>query len=381
MAESRNGFEYLEQLRQRNGKQFQNFKALSRFLDKKAREKGNPIFGQFELTPLCNFSCKMCYVHLNAEQLMGRAVLNVDVWMDLLHQALEAGMIHATLTGGECLAYPGFDKLYMYLQRSGCEVGVLTNGLLLDEQRIRFFQQYRPSLIQITLYGWNDDVYERVTGHRAFNTVICNIKKAIEADLPVRVTVTPNIYLGEDALETIRLGKNLCRSFTVSSGVFAPRKDTGRSEQQDNFDTEMYVRIYQLMNELDGIENIEIDEDKLPATGSADPECNECGLICGGGRSSFVITWEEILMACNRMDMMQANALKDGFLTAWKSVSQKANNWPRVPECENCPYNLICERCAANQLRFAEPGKLPKELCKRTKTFVQHGVKHIPDCE
>ena len=49
MAESRDGFEHLEQLQQRNGKQFQNFKTLSRFLDKKAREKGIPIFGQFEL--------------------------------------------------------------------------------------------------------------------------------------------------------------------------------------------------------------------------------------------------------------------------------------------------------------------------------------------
>lgn len=114
MAESRNGFEYLEQLRQRNGKQFQNFKALSRFLDKKAREKGIPIFGQFELTPLCNFSCKMCYVHLNAEQLMGRVILKVDEWKNLMHQALEAGMIHATLTGGECLEYPGFDELYVF---------------------------------------------------------------------------------------------------------------------------------------------------------------------------------------------------------------------------------------------------------------------------
>lgn len=31
---------------------------------KKAFEDGIPISGTFELTPRCNFDCKMCYVHL-----------------------------------------------------------------------------------------------------------------------------------------------------------------------------------------------------------------------------------------------------------------------------------------------------------------------------
>ena len=381
MTEPTNGFEYLELLREKNGKQLQTFKALSRFLDFKAREKNIPVFGQFELTPLCNFGCKMCYVHLNQEQLKGRAILTVDVWKDLIYQACKNGMIHATLTGGECLTYPGFDELFLYLQELGCEVGVLTNGFLLDEQRIGFFQEHRPSVIQVTLYGWNDDVYERVTGQRSFGIVVENTRKAIEAGLPVRVNITPSIYLGEDILETVRLGKSLSKAFMVSSGVFAPRKDTGRSQQQDNLETEMFIRIYQLIKEMDGDEVIEVDEDKLPPTGSACHECTEYGLQCGGGRSSFVITWEGVMIPCNRMDMIHADALNDGFPTAWKVINHGTNLWPRVPECKECPYNLVCERCTANQLRFAEPGKQPIELCERTKTFVRHGVRHIPDCE
>ena len=381
MAELASGFEYLEQLRKKNGKQVQNFKSLSRYLDFRAREKSIPIFGQFELTPLCNFSCRMCYVHLNAEQLKGREVLGTEAWKDLMRQAWENGMVHATLTGGECLTYPGFDELYLYLQGLGCETSVLTNGFLLDEQRIRFFQKNKPSLIQVTLYGWNDDVYERVTGQRSFGTVAGNIQKAIEAGLPVRVNVTPSTYLGEDVLETVRFGKKICSAFLVTSGLFAPRKDTGRSEQDDNPETDMYIRIYKLINELDGVESKETDRDKLPPAGGPCHECKEYGLRCGGGRSSFVMTWEGILMPCNRMDMIRADARKDGFLSAWKKVNQGANSWPQVPECNECPYNLVCERCAANQLRFAAPGKQPTELCERTKAFVQHGVRHIPDCE
>lgn len=36
---------------------------------RKAFTDGIPISGTFELTPRCNFDCKMCYVHLKEEQI------------------------------------------------------------------------------------------------------------------------------------------------------------------------------------------------------------------------------------------------------------------------------------------------------------------------
>ena len=168
MTETRNGSEFLEDLRRQNGKQNQTFDAFYSFLEKKARAKGVPVGGEFELTPMCNLSCKMCYVHLEPEQMNNRELLTVEQWKELMYQAYKAGMLHATLTGGECLTYPGFDELYLYLHSLGCEVAVLTNGFLLNEERIRFFQEHMPCKIQVTLYGWNDDVYERVTGKRAY---------------------------------------------------------------------------------------------------------------------------------------------------------------------------------------------------------------------
>ncbi len=100
-----NGVEFLAELREKGIKKKPNFRDLTRFFDQKARQKGIPFSGQFELTPLCNLDCKMCYVHLNPDQLRGRSVLSVAEWKDIMHQAFEAGMFQASLTGGECLAY------------------------------------------------------------------------------------------------------------------------------------------------------------------------------------------------------------------------------------------------------------------------------------
>ena len=353
MTEPVNGFEFLEEVRKRNGKPMQTYRTFSRYLDYKAREKGVPICGQFELTPLCNFNCKMCYVHLNADQLAGHEIMPAKEWKKLMHQAWEAGMIHVTLTGGECLAYPGFEDLFLYLHGLGCDVSILTNGYLLDDNRIDFFRQHMPAMIQVTLYGWNDD----------------------------GLSITPCAYLGDDVLETVRVARSITSAVTINSGIFSPREETGRSNQHDESDVDLYIKIYKLINDIDGHETKEIDPDKLPPIGGPSHECDGCGLRCGGGRSGFVMNWKGTLTTCNRLDQICSYPLKDGFKEAWKKLNQDANSWPRVPECEGCAYREVCNSCAANMLQYAEPGKQPIELCKLTRYFVQHGVRHIPECD
>ena len=381
MKEPSNAFEFLDYLREKNGKEIQRFSNVTRYIGMKAREKGIPVSAQFELTPLCNFSCKMCYVHLDADQLKGQKVLATDTWKDLMHQAWEAGMITATLTGGECLAYPGFDELFLYLHSLGCQVAVLTNGFLLDDRRIQFFKEHMPYRIQVTLYGWNEDVYERVTGQRAFTKVTENIHKAIEAGLPISINVTPNNFLGEDVFETIRVAKSMGQSVTVNSCIFAPRDETGRSGQQDDPETDMYIRIYRLLDEIDGRKTLEIDRGKLPPEGGKNPDELKRGLLCGGGRSGFIINWKGMMVPCNRMEMLHADPLKEGVKEAWKKVNQAANNWPVYSGCIGCVYADVCNICAGNQIRFAEPGEKPEQLCEQTKRFVCSGVRLLRDGE
>ena len=381
MDEPANALELIERLKQKNGRPVQKYKDIAQYLGFKARDKGIPVHGQFELTPFCNFNCSMCYVHLKPDQLIGKSVLTVDVWKELIYQAWKSGMLMGTLTGGECLAYPGFEELFLFLHQLGCEAAVLTNGYLLDENRIQFFKSHKPTRIQVTLYGWNNDVYERVTGCRAFDTVTQNIRKAIEAGLPVSLNVTPSSILGEDVLNTVKVAYSLCKEITVNSSIFSPREETGRAGQKDDPEFELYLRIYQLLNELNGKENKSISEERLPPAGGPNHECNECGLRCGGGRSGFVIDWKGTMIPCNRMEMIRGYPLIDGFKEAWSTINKQSNEWPRVPECDGCAYNEVCSNCAGNMIRYAKPGEQPYQLCEQTRKFVQYGVRHVSECD
>ena len=254
MYESENWFKYLEEIRKRTGMEQGSYQEVMKYISAKARNQGVPVTGKFELTPLCNFDCKMCYVHLDENLLKGKTVLSVDKWKDLMYKAYEAGMLSAILTGGECLTYPGFDEIFLFLHSLGCEVTVLTNALLLDERRIQFFKDHTPATIQVTLYGCDDDAYERVTGKRAFSIVVKNIKNAIEAELPISISITPSKYLGEDVIETVRVAREICKAVSINFCLDAPREETGRSGQKDEIDINLYIKALKYLKKLNGQE-------------------------------------------------------------------------------------------------------------------------------
>ena len=114
MKDPKTIFDVIEELEKSKEKETDFSSKISFFLKTQAREKGIPYHGHFELTPLCNLNCKMCYVHLNKDQL-NKELLTANDWIMLMQQAIDAGMVLATLSGGECLTYPFFGTLFMFL--------------------------------------------------------------------------------------------------------------------------------------------------------------------------------------------------------------------------------------------------------------------------
>ena len=380
MTEPSDARSYLETLKAQEGQGPLSYSDFSRFLEHRARQKNVPLFGQFELTPLCNLSCRMCYVHLTPEQFSGHELVSVETWKDLMRQAVSDGMFEVALTGGECLTYPGFDELYLYLHSLGCQVTVMTNGVLLNQARIDFLKAHPPALVQVTLYGPNEDAYERVTGSRVFGRVMENLQRVKDAGFSLMISITPNRYLGEDVFETVRLARGLTNRVVINDSLFAPEDEPWRVKPGDDLDMEFYARILRLDRELRGRELREMPESELPEPGGPKHVCDECGLLCGGGRSSFVIDWKGEMRICNRLEA-RSFPLRDGFTEAWREINRVANEWPRIPECQGCAYDEVCHKCAARFMQYAEPGKQPKALCQRMRYMVSRGVLSMPQCE
>lgn len=384
MAVSVTGHDYLLSLKEQKDRRADYYETLYMdLLERKARASGVPLNGQYELTPLCNFDCGMCYTHLTREQMLGKPLLDVAQWKHLTDQAFKAGLMRVNLTGGECLTYPGFEELYLYLHSLGIEIRVLTNGALLDNRWIRFFEAHPPIMIQISLYGGDEETYERVTGQRMFSVVSSNIRSLIDADLPVTLAVTPSRFMGlSGALGTVHAAHDFGIPFGIVSHLSDPKAATGRSGQQLELTLDDYVEILRYRNRLDGIVNDETGPDQLPVPGGPHHTGGRCGLNCGGGLSSFNINWDGTMTICTDSHDVVTEPLKEGFDACWNKIHRIAAGWHRPPECMDCPYEDICQNCELLKAAIAGgAGKQPLALCERTRYLVQHGVYTLPVCK
>ena len=363
--------ELLAQLDAQGVTDYRRYSEVRRYLGFKARDRGVPVSGSFELTPLCNLDCKMCYVHLNREQLRGAELLSTETWKDLMRQAVDAGMLFATLTGGECLTYPGFKELYLYLRELGVETSILSNGVLMDAEMVDFLVENPPAGIQITVYGASEEAYERVTGHRSFVRVMENLRRIQSAGLPLKVAITPNAFM-EDGEQLVRLLYGMNVPFQINTCLVLPRVETGRDLQDADLDT--YICLMKLARELrDGEACTGCDEGELPEPGGCAEEATK-GVRCGAGRSSFCIAWDGLMRPCNAFPGIAADALDLGFAEAWRRINAEVREFPQPLECEGCSYRAQCPSCVADHASGAPIGHANPARCAWMRRMIAEGL-------
>ena len=367
-------FDFLDEMRKANTPEDIVSQRIISYLREKARKTDTPYHGHFELTPLCNLDCKMCYVHLDKEHLRERSLLPVEEWESIIQQAIDAGMTKATLSGGECLTYPWFERLYLFLKSRGIATAVLTNGVLLSRERIRFFQEHMPLKIQVSLYGSCEDTYESVTGSRVYATVIENIRAAKEAGLPIKISITPSKYMLGDIKNVIRLAKELQVPYAINLGLMTPRNDTGRECGEHDIGINDYVDIMMFNRALNKKE-LKPYKTIMPHNSSKETSFVNEGLKCGAGRSTFAINWLGEMNPCTQMTSIVAEPLKVGFRLAWGEINAEAKGYPRFTDCNDCAYSHACDFCAAENEKLGSRFKLSPKWCARTWKMVESGLR------
>lgn len=342
---------------------------------KRAASQGIPIHGHFELTPICNFDCKMCYVHLQKKQMRGREELSLDEWKRIIDQAIDAGMIFASLSGGECLTSPYFNEIYTYLHSKGIIITILTNGYLLDK-KVQFLKKYPPAYIQVSIYGNSEEQYAEVTGKRCYDKVKSNVEYALENGLPVGIAVTTSKYL-KNVSDIIKFYKQKNISVAVSQWLMPPYSSTGRILADFNLSKEEQVEISKDLWILNGNEKLVPYEGVLPNENAIGEENQQTGIICAAGRSDFSISWSGAMSMCVALSEPIGYPLKEGFEVVWKKTNTCAKTFSMPTECKGCVYHKICNHCPAQHLISAKKGHCNRDICEETKLMVKAGLLKI----
>lgn len=139
---------------------------LTQYLFDRASRTLTPLSGTFELSPVCNLACKMCYVRKTPAEVAAspRPPVGLIQWLSIAEQARDAGMLYLLLTGGEPFLWQDFWPLYERLSTMGFLISINSNGTLLDEARVARLAEHPPTRINITLYGAGNETYEALCG-------------------------------------------------------------------------------------------------------------------------------------------------------------------------------------------------------------------------
>lgn len=346
-------------------------------LSAEAKKTRTPLIGAFELTGRCNFNCVMCYVHEQDHTVALKNELSTEQWISIFDALIERGMIHAVLSGGECLLRDDFKELYLYLHRHGVRVSVNTNGYLIDTDYISFFKKYPPVDIQITLYGSCDEAYCAVTERPVFAKVAKSLSLLKEANISLRVVITPCKQLLPDFENIVNF--LIKHKYRYSIGEFLIENKHGDVLQSDtsiSYDDYLWLmkRNAELQNRL-----YEPPASLPEPFGACDePSSSGCGINCSAGTCRATIDWHGDLYSCFVLSLPKFNLLELGFDRAWQLMGEELAKIKLPVECKGCAYEKVCIRCPAIRYNGLYSGHCDPQCCKSTMDLCKLGVKRLP---
>lgn len=334
---------------------------FEKYLCDKSFRMNTPISGTFELLPICNMDCKMCYIRMSQNEMYRQGTpLSVEDWLRIGKEAANSGCMFLLLTGGEPLLYPDFLKLYEELRYLGIIITLNTNGTLIDKQIVETFKHNQPRRVNISLYGASNNTYKELCGNpKGFTQVMNGIHLLLDAGVQVKINFTPTPQNCHDLEKVIEITESLNIPISTPTYMFPPERKPGKilanninrlSPQQAAKEQLKVIRIahpYQsdyinyIKKTLEDIK--ETEEEKVLPPG---------GLLCTAGVSSFWVNWKGEISPCGMLQKPARSLKEYAFKEGWEAIKTETKQIFTSKKCFNCRFRKICKACGAAS--FAE---------------------------
>jgi len=145
--------------------------------------KWNRRFGRFRrlpagyffyITDICNLTCEYCWQRLDGSKPNSASELSLQEWKKIIDKLPRFSFIG--LTGGEATVFQGLNELIEYIKKSHSAT-INTNGLLLDEERLRVFVKSGLDNVSISIDGFAENFDKAREQPGLFDKIRKNIKK------------------------------------------------------------------------------------------------------------------------------------------------------------------------------------------------------------
>ena len=349
---------------------------LEEFLFEKADRQMLPIRGIFELSPVCNLDCKMCYVRMSEKEArLNGGLKTADEWLEMARKMKEAGTLFLLLTGGEVFLYKDFKYLYTELTKMGFVISINTNGTLINEEILEWLAKIPPRYVSVTLYGSSDETYKRLCNDsKGYSKVTKAIDMMLEKNITVKVTATITPYNKDDIYGIHQFTKNRDLRCDFVTYTFPPTRKCNQVKYDERLSPKEAAK------EFIKIDNLQLTEEDfykkicgyLNILNDTQGKNEIEGFECRGGHSSYFIGWNGKMQPCAVIDIPYSLPFEEGFNNAWERLKKQTKAVKLSKKCIGCKKRKICQKCAAAALTETESfDKTPEYLCEMTDCLIE----------
>ncbi|MGN1032666.1 MAG: radical SAM/SPASM domain-containing protein [Intestinibacter sp.] len=349
------------------------------FLCNKAEKNRIPISATFEISPICNMDCQMCYIAQKKKEVEDNGgLLDIDFWVNTTKDAMENGLLFLLITGGEPFLYKNFKELYHRISDLGVYICINTNGTLIDEEIVSWLVKRPPRRLNISLYGASNDTYARLCKNpRGFDQVIKTFDMLKENNIMFRINsvLTPD-NVG-DYMGMVEIAERYRVPLTFSYYMFPPiRKNvpvygnnlhrlTPKEAAEIGYRYNKDKRTKEQFEEhLQEVCNLVLHPEQGKFYG-----CE--GSTCRAGVNSFWVNWKGEMLPCGIMDYPKVDLKEKNIAEGWRYIATEVDNLKMSKKCSTCGMREQCYICLA--AAYTETGRFdgtPEYLCELTSNYV-----------
>ena len=353
-----------------------------RILEKASRARV-PIMCSFELLPVCNLKCKMCYVRKSMDEVQKAGGLkDAAWWLELAKEAEECGLLYPLITGGEPFLHPGFAEILSGTLQMGMQTSINSNGTLIDQDWADFLNKNRPTRVNITLYGASEESYQNLCGNGdAYRKVRNAVELLKKYNIPVKfnASITPDNVGDMEAM--IAYAKEQKSPIQVATYMFPPiRRDSTLVGQNDRLTPEQAafarVRSDYLQNDPDWF-LIQADRYQRFVPLDQRPwdmgESGERPMRCRAGLCSLWVDWQGNFINCGMYGSASTSLQGKSFREAWNEIVEQTAQVRYRSKCLSCPNEPLCHPCIA--MISNECGNLtgrPEYMCEMNQALQRY---------
>lgn len=333
-----------------------------------------PLAATFELTDRCNLKCVHCYINQPAGSVSHRAEeLTTEQVKQVLDKMVDAGALFVTLTGGEVLLRPDFPEIYMHAKKRGMLVTVFTNGTLITEEIADLFAAYKPVSVELTLYGFTRETYERVTGSsNTFDHARRGIQMLVDRDIKLVLKTFVLTINRHEHDQIAALAQEIGARFRSDATIW-PRLDGSQEALKYQIPLDDLVDLEQSTPER-------LSEWVTLAKANSNKVRGEYVFNCGAGVHSYHVDSLGRMSVCLAVRNPMFDLKEMSFDEAWQLLGEQISR-KRLQDspCATCAVGNLCDLCPGwSQHVHGDDESLVESVChlgfKRLEKIQQHLV-------